>query len=202
MAQNGMSYVRVGGEEPLREMTVGAALDLAAATWGPRTALVEFGPDTAGRRWTFEQLRTDAQQVTRALLHRFRPGAHIGVWAANRPEWVLLELGAAYAGVTLVTVNPAYQIGELHHVLGQSRCQGVIVQAPTADGTSSRSSRKPAPTSPRSARPSPCPSGNSSSPPHQGPTNFRRSPLATSPKSNTPPAPPAPRKVHNSPTAA
>ncbi|GAA1313784.1 AMP-binding protein [Pseudonocardia xinjiangensis] len=124
----GMSYARGEQDDPLRELTVGAALDLAAADWGPRTALVEFGPDTAGRRWTFDQLRQEAHQVARAMLERFRPGEHVAVWAANRPEWVLLEMGAAYAGLTLVTVNPAYQVGELAHVLGQSRCDGVFVQ--------------------------------------------------------------------------
>ncbi|NMH80610.1 AMP-binding protein [Pseudonocardia xinjiangensis] len=123
-----MSYARGEQDDPLRELTVGAALDLAAADWGPRTALVEFGPDTAGRRWTFDQLRQEAHQVARAMLERFRPGEHVAVWAANRPEWVLLEMGAAYAGLTLVTVNPAYQVGELAHVLGQSRCDGVFVQ--------------------------------------------------------------------------
>ncbi|WP_433281969.1 AMP-binding protein [Pseudonocardia xinjiangensis] len=124
----GMSYARGEQDDPLRELTVGAALDLAAADWGPRTALVEFGPDTAGRRWTFDQLRQEARQVARAMLERFRPGEHVAVWAANRPEWVLLEMGAAYAGLTLVTVNPAYQVGELGHVLGQSRCDGMFVQ--------------------------------------------------------------------------
>jgi fatty-acyl-CoA synthase len=50
------------------------------------------------------------------------------VWATNCLEWVLLERGAAYAGITLVTVNPAYQAEELRHVLTQSRSSGVLVQ--------------------------------------------------------------------------
>jgi fatty-acyl-CoA synthase len=75
-----------------------------------------------------DQLHHDAHRVARAMLERFRPGEHVAVWASNCPEWVLLEMGAAYAGLTLVTVNPAYQVGELAHVLGQSRCQGTFVQ--------------------------------------------------------------------------
>jgi fatty-acyl-CoA synthase len=125
---NGLSYTRADGDDQLRELTVGGALDLAAATWGPRTALLEVGHGSARRRWTFDQLRVDAKRVARAMLEHYQPGDNVAVCAANCPEWVLLEMGAAYAGLTLVTVNPAYRMGELTHVLGQSRCTGVFVQ--------------------------------------------------------------------------
>jgi acyl-CoA synthetase (AMP-forming)/AMP-acid ligase II len=39
-------------------------------------------------------------------LERFAPGDHIALWAANCPDWVLIELGAAFAGIVLVPVNP------------------------------------------------------------------------------------------------
>jgi len=44
------------------------------------------------------------------------------------PEWVLMEFGAALAGLTLVTVNPAYLGAELAFVLKQSRACGIVVQ--------------------------------------------------------------------------
>ena len=50
------------------------------------------------------------------------------MWAANCPEWVLIEFGAALAGLTLVTVNPAYLAKELAYVLTQSKAVGLIVQ--------------------------------------------------------------------------
>ena len=56
----------------------------------------------------------DAERLGRALASRHPPGARIAVYANNVPEWVLLELGCALAGVTLVTVNPAYQTRELN----------------------------------------------------------------------------------------
>ena len=45
---------------------------------------------------------------------------------ATRLEWILLEYGAALAGLVLVTVNPAYQAGELSYVLRQSRSAGLF----------------------------------------------------------------------------
>lgn len=50
------------------------------------------------------------------------------MWAANCPEWIFLQFGAGLAGLTLVTVNPACQSGELEFVLRQSRAQGIVLQ--------------------------------------------------------------------------
>ena len=66
--------------------------------------------------------------MARALLARFRPGEHVAIFAANGPEWVLVEFGAALAGLTLVTVNPAFVPKELAYVVGQSRASGILVQ--------------------------------------------------------------------------
>jgi fatty-acyl-CoA synthase len=49
------------------------------------------------------------------------------VWAPNLPEWVVLEFGAALAGLTLVTVNPAYRPQELRCVLDQSQAAGIFL---------------------------------------------------------------------------
>jgi len=114
--------------EPVVEQTIGDALRAAAAVHGARPALVEGVVAPEPRRWSFADLLDESERVARALLTRFSPGEHVAVWAANSPEWVFLEFGAALAGLTLVTVNPAYLAAELAHVLGQSRASGVVVQ--------------------------------------------------------------------------
>lgn len=114
--------------EPVREGSVGDALRRAAADWGSRIALVEGAATEAERRrWTFAELLEDAEHVARLLLTRFYPGEHVAVWAPNSPEWIVLEFGAALAGLTLVTVNPAYQAKELAYVLKQSEAAGLFL---------------------------------------------------------------------------
>ena len=114
--------------EPLLEHTVGDALRHSAAQWGSRPALVEGSKLKAQRRrWSFADLLRDAEQVAHALRRHFGEGEHVAVWAPNSPEWILLEFGAALAGLTLVTVNPAYQASELTYVLGQSEAVGLLV---------------------------------------------------------------------------
>ena len=49
------------------------------------------------------------------------------MFANNVPEWVLLELGCALAGLVLVTVNPGYQKRELKYVLEQSRSEAIYL---------------------------------------------------------------------------
>lgn len=125
--ETALSYRPADCSVPVLERSIGDALRAAAARHCNRTALVE-GVEGPRRRWTYSQLLADAEQVARALLGRFRPGEHVAVFAANSPEWVLLEMGAALAGLTLVTVNPAFLAQEVAYVLGQSRASGVVVQ--------------------------------------------------------------------------
>jgi fatty-acyl-CoA synthase len=117
--------------EPVRETTVGGLLREAAAAAPHRAALVEGRPGASApadrRRWTYAELLADSERVAQALLARFQPGDRVAVWAPNIPQWVLLEFGAALAGMVLVTVNPAYRPKELAYVLGQSGAAGLFL---------------------------------------------------------------------------
>ena len=121
----GASYVAADTSSPLLETTVGGLLREAAADSPDRIALVEGVPGSR-RRWTYAELLADAERVALALAARFEKGERIALWAPNIPEWVLLEYGAALAGLVLVTVNPAFQAKELHYVLSQSKSSGIF----------------------------------------------------------------------------
>ena len=113
--------------ERVEEQTVGGLLRWAAAQGPDEVALVAGTPDPAQRRrWTFGQLLAESGQVARALARRFGPGERVAVWG-NIPEWVVLEFGAALAGLTLVTVNPALRLSEARHVLSDSQAAGVFL---------------------------------------------------------------------------
>ena len=120
------SYWPADPSVPLRDLTVGDLLREAAADSPDKVGLVAGVPGV-DRRWTFSEMLTEAEKIAAALLARFSPGERVAVWAPNVPEWVLLEFGAALAGVVLVTVNPAYQRHELAYVLDQSGASGVVL---------------------------------------------------------------------------
>ncbi|HEU4495406.1 MAG TPA: AMP-binding protein [Rubrobacteraceae bacterium] len=122
------SYWPADTSAPIVEWTVREALRRAAAEAPGTTALVAGTPNpTERRRWTYADLLGQAERAARALLGRFDPGDRVAIWANNIPEWVVLEYAAALAGITIVTVNPALRAGELRHVLGHSRADGVFL---------------------------------------------------------------------------
>jgi fatty-acyl-CoA synthase len=91
-------------------------------------ALVDGATDPAlVRRWTYGELLWQAERTARALLERFDVGEHLAVWAPNQPEWVILEFGAALAGLVLVPVPTGYRAEELAHLLGQSGAAGIVL---------------------------------------------------------------------------
>jgi fatty-acyl-CoA synthase len=121
------SYWPADLSEPVLENAVGGVLRDAVEAVPDRVALVAGVPALPDRRrWTYADLLDEAESPARALLERFEPGEHLAVWAPNLPEWVILEFAAGLAGLTLVTVNPAYKPTELAYVLEQSGAAGIL----------------------------------------------------------------------------
>ncbi len=122
------SYWPADGSQPVLDLTVGGALRDAAAGAPDAIALVEGAVDPAARRrWSYAELLAASERAARALLGRFAPGDRVAVWANNIPQWVILELAAGLAGITIVTVNPALRPQELAYVLGQSQADGIFL---------------------------------------------------------------------------
>ncbi len=131
----GLSYWPADTSQPVLELTTGDLLRAAAAGAGTQTAIIEVAPPGSpsladaphtDRRWTYGELLAQAEQCAHWLLGRFAPGERITVWAPNIPEWIVLQYGAALAGLVIVTANPALRAGELHYVLKQSRSAGLF----------------------------------------------------------------------------
>src|SRR5258707_5518014 len=121
-------YHAAGANEPaIRDITLGGLLQWAAETTPDRIALIAGIPDRDHRRqWTYAELYAQALRTARALRARFEPGERVAIWAHNIPEWIMVEFGAAMAGVILVTVNPGLRWGEGAHVFKQSGAGGVL----------------------------------------------------------------------------
>jgi fatty-acyl-CoA synthase len=113
-----LSYSR-GPDQPLWEKTIGQVLDQTVDRWGDCLALVSRHQS---KRYTWRELRHLADCVARGL-HALGigPGDRVGLWSTNCVEWILVELGCARAGATLVNVNPAYRTHDLAFALRKSR---------------------------------------------------------------------------------
>lgn len=120
------SYFPAQADTPFREMTIACLMREQAQTRPDEKALREVLPDgQIGREWTFADLERDCAKLGRVLAARHAPGARIAIYATNCPEWVLTQFAAALAGLTIVTVNPAYVPRELRYVVEQSGAEAI-----------------------------------------------------------------------------
>src|SRR5258708_39682285 len=125
MTTDGLSYWQAESEGiELLETTIGDLLDRRAEELPTQEAVVyscypEFG-EALNIRWTYQEYRERANAVAKGLLALgLSKGDHIAVLAPNVPEWPLLMLGAAKAGLVLVTINPVLQSAEVEYILKQ-----------------------------------------------------------------------------------
>jgi fatty-acyl-CoA synthase len=72
-------------------------------------------------RRTYTAFRREVRECAAALLALgVQRGEHVGIWATNWPQWVVIQFAAAHVGAVLVNVNPAYRAHELKYVLQQA----------------------------------------------------------------------------------
>jgi fatty-acyl-CoA synthase len=118
------SYVCGIADVPLLGETIGRSLDLAAARWGEREALVS---PSHGVRWSWRELATRVDALAAGFLALgLERGERVGIWSLNRPEWTLTQFAAAKAGLILVTINPAYRLTELEFALQKVGCAAIV----------------------------------------------------------------------------
>ena len=139
ITNDGLSYWQAEQEErDLLDTTIGNLLDRQAKAFPDREALVyscypEFGT-ALDIRWTYREYHERANAVAKGLLALgLDKGEHIAVWAANLPQWPLLQLAAAKAGLVLVTINPVLRAAEVEYILKQGDIRALFLMARVRD---------------------------------------------------------------------
>ncbi|MEV4621581.1 AMP-binding protein [Asanoa sp. NPDC049573] len=113
-----LAYASGPSDTELLADTIGQNLARTVERFPDRDALVDV---PSGRRWTYRELAADVDELARALLGiGVGKGDRVGIWAPNRPEWVLVQYATAAIGAIMVNINPAYRRHEVGFVLRQS----------------------------------------------------------------------------------
>ena len=121
---DGLSHVKGSTDRPLIEATLPAFLDEAVRRHDRRNAAVFL---SAGERWTYAQLARRADRLAAGLLSLgLYKGDRIGIWAPNRPEWLIAQFATARIGLILVNINPAYRTAELEYALNRVGAKALI----------------------------------------------------------------------------
>ena len=112
------SYADGVSRLPLLGQTIGENLRATVERFSDHEALVVL---SQGYRATYRQLWDATTACARGLLALgVQPGDRVGIWSANRFEWVVVQYATARLGAVLVNINPAYRGGELEYVLCQA----------------------------------------------------------------------------------
>jgi fatty-acyl-CoA synthase len=113
-----LSQAAGSSSPPLLEQTIGDNLRRTVERHGDREAVVIRHQ---GIRVSYRRFWDDVGRAARALLGLgVAAGDRVGVWSANRYEWVVVQYATARIGAILVNINPAYLREELAYALRQS----------------------------------------------------------------------------------
>ena len=122
---NGLAHVRGTTDRPLLDATLPAFLAEIVRRHGARDAAVFCQP---GVRWTYREFARAVDRLAAGLLSiGVYRGDRVGIWAPNRPEWLLTQFATARIGAILVNINPAYQRSELEYALNKVGVKALIL---------------------------------------------------------------------------
>jgi fatty-acyl-CoA synthase len=126
------SYTHGDWSRPLLGTTVGQAFRDIAEQYPDADALVAAQEDF---RATYGELLDLTGRVARGLLARgVGRGDRVGVWSANRYEWIVTQLALARIGATLVPINPAFRSAELEFSINKAGMT-MLIMAPAFRAT-------------------------------------------------------------------
>jgi fatty-acyl-CoA synthase len=108
-----------------KKITIGRLVDEIAARYPENDAMVYVD---RGLRLNYREFREECRTVARGLMSLgIRKGDHIGIWATNVPEWLVLQFASARIGAILITINTQYRPFELEYILRQSDTKMLVL---------------------------------------------------------------------------
>ena len=97
--------------------TLGQLLDSTALKHAEKDAIVFCD---LNYRLSYKNFKKLTDEIAKGLLAlHIQKGEHIGIFAINCPEWIILQFAAAKTGAVLVNINPALKSHELKYILEQ-----------------------------------------------------------------------------------
>ncbi len=120
-----ISYDHGVCETPLLGNTIAGKLKEIVDVYPDNEALVV---PYQNYRATYKKFWEDIELVAKALLGSgVKVGERVGIWSANRYEWVLMQFATARMGAIMVNINPAYKAAELKYALKQSEVSLLVM---------------------------------------------------------------------------
>ncbi len=119
-----LSYANGPSTIALKGQTIGECLRETVEKYGEREALVVVEQNY---RATYKELWDQTTVLAKALMAiGVKKGDRVGIWAANRYEWVLTQFATPRIGAIMVNINPGYKLEGVEYALKQSEINVLI----------------------------------------------------------------------------
>jgi acyl-CoA synthetase (AMP-forming)/AMP-acid ligase II len=120
-------------QERIRTLSMPAALDLTAQTFGNQVAIRHIEGD--GPTLTWKELRTQVSQLRSGFARAgIRPGDRVGIQLGNQVEFPLTWLAVVALGAAVVPLNPKYTVRESIFVLQDASARWLVGAADVLAG--------------------------------------------------------------------
>ena len=130
------------GQPPLSDRTLGQWLEHWAETTPDREYIVYSDRNL---RFTWSQFNRRVDDMARGLIAiGVTRGTHVGIWAANVPDWLTLLYACAKIGAVYVTVNTNYKQAELEYLCKNSDMHTTSARTRTCTPSASSTARRTA----------------------------------------------------------
>jgi fatty-acyl-CoA synthase len=107
--------------------TISGLLEEIAAAYPQQDAIIHT---EMGVRYNFKRLSREINRSARGFIKKgINAGDKVGLWANNTPEWLLSILGLTKIGAITVPIDPNATSENLHFILAQSECRGLIISS-------------------------------------------------------------------------
>jgi fatty-acyl-CoA synthase len=112
--------------------TISELLEEITAAYPQKDAIIHTEMDV---RYNFKRLSREIDCSARGFIKKgIGAGDKVGLWAHNSPEWLLSFLGLTKIGAITVPIDPNATTENLHYILAQSECRGLIISGDTENG--------------------------------------------------------------------
>jgi len=118
------SYAHGVCDIPLMGETIGENLRRIVEKFPDREALVVVEQNY---RATYREFWDQVTAVAKAFIAAgIEKGDRVGIWSANRYEWVLVQYATSRVGAIMVNVNPGYKRSGVEYALSQSQVKLLV----------------------------------------------------------------------------
>ncbi|RMG93775.1 MAG: hypothetical protein D6705_17750 [Deltaproteobacteria bacterium] len=115
-----------------RISSLGEALRDTTVTFKSKTALIEADRHRENGRWTYGDLRRDAERFAARLLHRgLESGDKVAICMQNQARWLVAATGAFWAGAVVVPIDYKLTAPEQARLVEHSEARFLVAEPHT-----------------------------------------------------------------------